>query len=196
MLAVTHNKTHLCRSFPRSFPGSFRRSFRGSFTSSFPRGFPRSIHFFGHEVTVHDFLDTLHISIPVRRGPSSPGRLGSPWHPCPFPVRQEDVIRISCILRRRQPHRPPSWSCQTRRAPVFLRLLNISLTINFPLFLDSFPGPRIHSISICGFQKSMVINMSICDFRMLVFNYPYKCRYPHWYPSRDINARIFCNGYP
>ena len=46
------------------------------------------------------------------------------------------------------------------------------------------------------FQKSTDINMDIHDFLMSVFNYPYKRRYPHWYPSTDIHARTFRNGYP
>jgi len=44
------------------------------------------------------------------------------------------------------------------------------------------------------FQNSADINMDILDFWMSVFNYPYKCEYPHWYPSRDIHTRTFCNG--
>jgi len=46
------------------------------------------------------------------------------------------------------------------------------------------------------FQNSMDFNMDIHDFWMSVFNYPYKCGYPHWYSSSDIYARTFCNGYP
>jgi len=37
------------------------------------------------------------------------------------------------------------------------------------------------------FQKSTDINMDIHDLWMSVFNYPYKCVYPHWYPSWDIH---------
>ena len=39
------------------------------------------------------------------------------------------------------------------------------------------------------FQKSTDINMDIHDFCMTVFKYPYKCRYPHWYPSKDIHVK-------
>ena len=46
------------------------------------------------------------------------------------------------------------------------------------------------------FQKSTDVNMDIHDFWMLVFNYSYKRGYPHWYPSTDIHARTFRNGYP
>jgi len=46
------------------------------------------------------------------------------------------------------------------------------------------------------FQESTDINMDIYDFWMSVFNFPYKCGYPHWYPSRDIHTRAFCNWYP
>jgi len=46
------------------------------------------------------------------------------------------------------------------------------------------------------FQKSTNIDMDIHDFRMSVFNYAYKRGYPHWYPSTDIHARTFRNGYP
>jgi len=55
------------------------------------------------------------------------------------------------------------------------------------------------------FQKSMDINMAIHYFSMPIFNYPYKCGYPHWYPNRDIhkdilqwisvNNKISMNGY-
>jgi len=45
------------------------------------------------------------------------------------------------------------------------------------------------------FQKSTDIIMDIHDFWMSVFNYPYKCGYPHWYPSNDIHVRTLCNGY-
>jgi len=40
------------------------------------------------------------------------------------------------------------------------------------------------------FQKSTDINMDIHDFWMSVFNYPYKCGYPH-----NIQARIFMQGH-
>jgi len=46
------------------------------------------------------------------------------------------------------------------------------------------------------FQKSTDINMDIHGFWMSVFNYPHKRGYPHWYPSTDIHARTFRNGYP
>jgi len=45
------------------------------------------------------------------------------------------------------------------------------------------------------FQKSKDIHMDNY-YWMSVFNYPFKCGYPHWYPSRDVHARTFCNGYP
>jgi len=45
-------------------------------------------------------------------------------------------------------------------------------------------------------QKSTDTNMDIHDFWMSVFNYPYKHGYPHWYPSTNIHARTFRNGYP
>ena len=38
--------------------------------------------------------------------------------------------------------------------------------------------------------------MNIHDFWMSVFNYPYKCGYPHWYLSKNIHAMTLCNGYP
>jgi len=44
-------------------------------------------------------------------------------------------------------------------------------------------------------RKPTNININIDDFWMSVSNYPYKCGYPHWYPSRDNHARTFCNGY-
>jgi len=47
-----------------------------------------------------------------------------------------------------------------------------------------------------GFQKSTDINMDIHEFWILVSIYPYKCGYPHSFPSKDIHARTFCNGYP
>jgi len=30
---------------------------------------------------------------------------------------------------------------------------------------------------------------------MSIFNYPYKCGYPYWYPSNDVHERTFYNGY-
>ena len=60
----------------------------------------------------------------------------------------------------------------------------------WPLVRESMANPCM------DFQKSMDINMDIHDFWITVFNYPYKLGYPHWYPSTDIHARTFCNGYP
>jgi len=38
------------------------------------------------------------------------------------------------------------------------------------------------------FQKSTDINMNIHDFWMSVFNYPYKRKCPHWYPSTSMQG--------
>jgi len=56
------------------------------------------------------------------------------------------------------------------------------------------PGPIAYSYM--NFRKSTVIHMDIRDFWMSVFKFPYKCGYPHWYPSKDIHARTLFNGCP
>jgi len=60
----------------------------------------------------------------------------------------------------------------------------------------TFCGRRIHSISILGYQKIHGYHYTYPWFFMSFFNNPYKCGYPHWYPSRDIHAKTFCYGYP
>jgi len=63
---------------------------------------------------------------------------------------------------------------------LFLVIAFIVLPVNFTLIIY---GPGIH------------IHMDTLDFWTSTTN-PHKCGDPHWYPSRDIHARTFYNGYP